>query len=163
MTQTWPSKLHGHLQGFMQDQLTISMVLEDLFLLLQFFTHPPGVHPYFYLSTTVFTSPNDWWTGLCIKLCSPVVCSSYVVFLLPSVDRLYCFHSQASSGFVPSICIILCPTFVIIVLSLLTIFPCPVESHNIISYNKTPQGFIFRQDQIIASHTCFGGHMDVNW
>ena len=23
------------------------------------------------------------------------------------------------------------------------------------------QGFM--QDQIIASHTCFGGHMDVNW
>ena len=26
------------------------------------------VHPYFYPSTTVFTRPNDRWTGLCIKL-----------------------------------------------------------------------------------------------
>ena len=26
------------------------------------------VHPYFYPSTTVFTRPNDGWTGLCITL-----------------------------------------------------------------------------------------------
>ena len=35
----------------------MSMVLEDLFLLLQFFTH-----------SSVFTCPNDGWTGLYIKL-----------------------------------------------------------------------------------------------
>ena len=46
--------------------VTISMVLEDLFLLLRFF-YP--IHPYFYPSTTVFTHPNDGWTGLCTKLC----------------------------------------------------------------------------------------------
>ena len=44
--------------------LTISMVLD--FLLLHLFTHPPPIHPYFYLSIFVFTRPND---GLCIKLC----------------------------------------------------------------------------------------------
>ena len=46
-------------------KLKISMVLEDLFLLLNFVP----VHPYFYPSTTVFTRPNDGWTGIYIKLC----------------------------------------------------------------------------------------------
>ena len=36
-------------------QLTISMILEDLFLLLNFLP----VQPYFYPSTMVFTHPND--------------------------------------------------------------------------------------------------------
>ena len=31
--------------------------------------HPPPLHWYFYLSTMVFTCPNDRWTGLCIRLC----------------------------------------------------------------------------------------------
>ena len=44
------------------------MVLEDLFSLLLHFL---PVHPYFYLSTIVFTRPNDGWAGLCMKLCSP--------------------------------------------------------------------------------------------
>ena len=45
------------------------MVLEDLlFLLLQFFTRSPPVHPYFYPSIFVFTRPNDGWMGLYIKL-----------------------------------------------------------------------------------------------
>ena len=39
------------------------------FLLLHFFTRPPG-DPYFYPSIFVFTRPNDWWTGLYIKLCT---------------------------------------------------------------------------------------------
>ena len=34
------------------------------------------VHPYFYPSTTVFTRPNDSWTGLCIKLWCSVWCGS---------------------------------------------------------------------------------------
>ena len=50
--------------------LTISMVLEDLFLLLLHFL---PVHPYFYLSIFVFTRPNDGWKGLYIKLCFWVV------------------------------------------------------------------------------------------
>ena len=44
------------------------MVLEDLFMFLQFFTRPPSVHPYFYPSIFVFTRLNDGWTGLYIKL-----------------------------------------------------------------------------------------------
>ena len=40
------------------------MVLEDLFLLLHIFTHPP----YFYPSIFVFTHPNDGWMGLYIKV-----------------------------------------------------------------------------------------------
>ena len=35
------------------------------FLLLHFLAVH---HPYFYMSTAVFTCPNDEWTGLCIKL-----------------------------------------------------------------------------------------------
>ena len=35
-----------------------------------FFAHSPFIHPYFYLSTRVFTRPYDVWTGLCIKLCA---------------------------------------------------------------------------------------------
>ena len=38
------------------------------FWLFNFFTHPPPIHPYFYLSIFVFTCPNDRWTGLYIKL-----------------------------------------------------------------------------------------------
>ena len=49
-------------------ELTISMVLEDLFLLLHFFIFPPPVHPYFYPSIFIFTHSNDGWTGLYIKL-----------------------------------------------------------------------------------------------
>ena len=45
-------------------QLTISMLLEDPFLLLHFLP----VHPYFYPSIFVFTRPNDGWMGLYIKL-----------------------------------------------------------------------------------------------
>ena len=46
--------------------LTISTVLEDLLLLLRFFTRPL---PFFYPSIFVFTCPNDGWTCLYIKLC----------------------------------------------------------------------------------------------
>ena len=45
--------------------LTISMVLEDLLLVLHFLTRPP----YFYPSIFIFTRPNEGWTGLYIKLC----------------------------------------------------------------------------------------------
>ena len=47
-------------------KLIISMVLEDLFLLLHFFN---TVQPHFCPSIFVFTRPNDGWTGLYIKLC----------------------------------------------------------------------------------------------
>ena len=39
-----------------------------LFLLLNFFTRPPPVHPYIYPSIFVFTHQNDRWTGLYINL-----------------------------------------------------------------------------------------------
>ena len=38
----------------------------DTFLFYSFIFFP--VHPYFYLSTMVFTRPNEGWTGLCLKL-----------------------------------------------------------------------------------------------
>ena len=44
-------------------------VSDDLKWFLHFFTRPPPIHPYFYLSIFVFTRPNDGWTGLYIKLC----------------------------------------------------------------------------------------------
>ena len=34
---------------------------------------PPPVHPYFYLSTRVFTHPNNGVSGLCIKLWAPEI------------------------------------------------------------------------------------------
>ena len=46
------------------------------FLLLQFFTRPPPIHPYFYPSVFVFTRPNDGWTGLYIKLWHGVNCTA---------------------------------------------------------------------------------------
>ena len=36
--------------------------------ILLLFTHPSPVHPYFYPSISIFTHPNDGWTGLYIKL-----------------------------------------------------------------------------------------------
>ena len=53
------------------------MVLEDLFLLLNFFIRPQSVHQYFYPSIFVFTRPNDGWTGLCIKLWFSMFWSSH--------------------------------------------------------------------------------------
>ena len=64
-------------------QLTISMVLEDLFLFLNVLP----VHPYFYPSIFVFTRPNDGWTGLYIKLWSPPHSSP-----LSSVNYILMFH-----------------------------------------------------------------------
>ena len=49
-----------------------------MFLLLQFFTCPPPVHPYFYLSIFVFTRPNDGWTGLYIKLCRELLFNKHI-------------------------------------------------------------------------------------
>ena len=56
--------IHTHFQGITNNIYGF----EDLFLLLNFFTHPPPVHPYFYPSIFVFTRPNDRWAGLYVKL-----------------------------------------------------------------------------------------------
>ena len=45
-------------------------------LLLNYFTRPPPVHPYFYPSILVITRPNYGWTDLYIKLCIYVYTNS---------------------------------------------------------------------------------------
>ena len=42
--------------------ITISMVLDDVFFCFLLLIFLP-VHPYFYPSIFVFTSPHDGWTG----------------------------------------------------------------------------------------------------
>jgi len=42
-------------------------------MIFDFFTRPSPVQPYFYPPKTAFTRPNDWWTGLCIKLYNTVM------------------------------------------------------------------------------------------
>ena len=65
-------------------QLTISMVLEDLFWSLIFLP----VHPYFFPSIFVFTRSNDGWTDLTIKLCTNI-CIQYILTYLRCA--MYCF------------------------------------------------------------------------